>query len=368
MKTLNVFIPFSFAVFLGAFLLFQVQPIIGKYFLPWFGGAPSVWLTCLMFFQLLLLGGYAYAHWIHKFSLKSQFLLHFGLLLTAVVVGAGLFLIWGSPILPNSSWRPNGTRSPTADILKLLTVSIGLSYFLLSSSASLLQAWFHRAYPHRSPYVFYIVSNTGSLLALLSYPILVEPHLTVLNQAWLWSSGFIIYVFLCFVCFFSIRRASFKSPRASDEGYREAIPSWGRLILWTSLSFCGVLALMSVTNQLTQNIPPVPFLWILPLSLYLLSYIVGFMQRQHNWQDLYLYLLICACGAAWYLRQQGLEADIRIQIGLYSFILTAVCLFCHNALYRSKPIPRYLTSFYLCLSVGGALGGAVCGVSRASMV
>ncbi|NOU35697.1 MAG: fused MFS/spermidine synthase [Kiritimatiellaceae bacterium] len=347
--------PFPFTVFLGAFLLFQIQPIIGKYFLPWFGGAPAVWLTCLMFFQLLLLGGYTYAHFLQRLPSGRQSALHVGLLVAALVTGGLLVFAWGSPILPGASWRPvAGSERPTADILRLLLISVGLSYFLLSTSASLLQAWSHRIQPERSPYIFYVVSNTASLLALLSYPFVVEPHLTIREQAWIWSGGFLIYAVLCAVCSSMVRNV----PEIKQkECIQSETHSKRHPILWTLLSFGGVLALMAVTNQMTQDIPPVPFLWILPLSIYLLSYILGFMEKLRGWQDVYVYLLLCAFGAAWYLMRGGLELEIRNQIAAYSFILLAICLFCHNALYRAKPDPKHLTGFYLCISLGGALGG-----------
>jgi len=355
MKGFRIRTVFACTVFLGSFLLFQIQPLIGKYLLPWFGGAPSVWLTCLMFFQLLLLGGYAYAHVVQRLAPSRQAFLHAGLLATALVAGGVLVSVWGSPLLPGLSWRPEGTERPVFHILRLLLVSIGLSYFLLSSGASLLQIWFHRVQPDRSPYIFYIVSNTASLLALLSYPLLFEPLLTTRQQAWLWSGGFTVYVMLCSVCAANVRKTP-AIPHDSDSP-NPLRPPYSKLTLWTLISFCSVLSLMAMTNRMTLDIPPVPFLWILPLSIYLLSYILGFMEKQRNWQDGYIYLLICAFGAVWYLSGLGLEIDIRTQIAVYSFILLAICIFCHNALYRTKPAPANLTGFYLCISLGGALGG-----------
>ncbi|MCU0857800.1 MAG: fused MFS/spermidine synthase [Pontiellaceae bacterium] len=358
MKIFKTFNPFPVTVFLGAFLLFQIQPIIGKYFLPWFGGAPSVWLTCLMFFQLLLLGGYTYAHCLQRVHFKRQAVCHVGLVFSALAVGVVLIFIWGSPILPDLSWRPSTTGHPTGNVLKLLFVSIGLSYFILSTSASLLQAWFYRMEPLRSPYVFYVVSNAASLLSLLSYPFLIEPHFTIREQAWMWSGGFLVYVLLCAGCVSRVwKTASLPEPvPLKTAAVSMACPKFMPL-LWTLLSFCGVLALMAITNRMTQDIPPVPFLWILPLSIYLLSYMIGFMEKQRGFQDTYIYLLVCAFGLVGYLSGRGLEIEIRHQIAAYSFILLMVCLFCHNALYRTKPDPKHLTGFYLCLSLGGALGG-----------
>ncbi len=353
MKKLNIF---PFAVFAGAFLLFQIQPLIGKYFLPWFGGTPAVWMTCLMFFQLLLLGGYAYAHGLQRFSPRRQVQIHLSLLCIAVLTGGVLFFLWGSPILPPLSWKLSQGDWPAWSVFRLLLISIGLSYFLLSTSASLLQAWFHQVEPNKSPYVFYIVSNTASLLALLSYPVLIEPFFTLKTQALLWSGGFFAYVVLCLL---SARHVWPLLTAESEEHKSNPTdkPYWKTSLLWTTLAACGVLALMAITNQMTQDIPPVPFLWILPLVLYLLSYIIAFMDRFRDWQDYYIFLLICAGLAAFYLLDQGLELAIGKQIAGYGFILFSICLFCHNALYRRKPEPRQLTHFYLCLSLGGVLGG-----------
>ncbi len=174
---------FPFAVFLGAFLLFQIQPLIGKHFLPWLGGSSGVWITCLMFFQLLLLGGYIYAHLLQRLPPRHQVLVHLSLLTLALLSGVVFFFVWGSPILPSTNWRPEHTSHPSWEIFRLLLVSIGASYFLLSTSSLLLQAWFHRTKPSSSPYVLYIVSNIASLLALLSYPFLIEPMRTLKTQA-----------------------------------------------------------------------------------------------------------------------------------------------------------------------------------------
>jgi hypothetical protein len=368
---------FSLAVFVGAFLLFQIQPMIGKYFLPWFGGASAVWMTCLMFFQILLLGGYAYAHFLQNVEIKKQVVWHVALMTAAILAGTVTLFKWGSPILPDLSRRPDVGGRPAVELLQLLLISIGLSYFILSSSTSLLQAWFHRIHPNRSPYVFYVVSNSAALLALISYPFLVEPNLTLHEQAMIWAVGFVLYVVLCLRCVskvchstsFHCRRNSasrsrlrlgWKTPRGSESTHAHTpiLPySKALMFLWTILAFCGVLALMAVTSRITQDVPPVPFLWILPLAIYLLSYIVGFIEKQKGWQDGYICLLVLAFVMVGYLFRQGLEMEIRHQIGAYSFILLAICLFCHNALYRTKPDPGLLTGFYFCISLGGAMGG-----------
>jgi hypothetical protein len=347
------------AIFLGAFLLFMVQPIIGKYLLPWFGGAPSVWTTCLLFFQILLLAGYAYAHFLQRLEFRTQASIHLLLLGAAVAGGGVLFFVWGSPILPAASLKPHGDDAPAWAIFRLLLTGIGLSYFLLSTSASLLQAWFHRMEPSKSAYFFYVVSNAASLLALLSYPFLIEPVLPLKTQALTWSGGFAAYAAICTYCALQLRRAAPPQPRtpAEPDTAGEATPRLRDALHWTVLAACGVLMLMSATNQMTLDVPPVPFLWVLPLALYLLSYIIGFIDRLKNLQNLYILMLGLAGIAAWYLIVEDIEFEMPVQIAGHCFILFTVCLFCHNALFRSRPHPSQLTAFYLCISLGGALGG-----------
>ena len=330
--------------------------MIGKYILPWFGGSPAVWMTCLMFFQLVLLGGYAYAHYLQELRSRKQIVIHSVLLAFAVLAGLALLPKWGSPILPPVSLRPTGSEAPTWQVFKLLLISIGFPYFLLSTSASLLQAWFHKVDRSQSPYVFYVVSNVASLLALLTYPALVEPNLTVKTQSLVWGGAFVAYAGLCLWCVFKVWK-SHQPEECTKKVKTKDVDTSSRPLLWILLSFCGVLALMAITNQMTQNIPPVPFLWILPLSLYLLSFIVGFAEKQRGWQVYYIFLVVCALALVTYLSREGLEVEIKKQVAGYGFILLAICLFCHNALYRAKPDPHRLTGFYLCISLGGALGG-----------
>jgi spermidine synthase len=337
----------------------MVQPMIGKYLLPWFGGSPSVWTTCLLFFQTLLLAGYAYAHFLQRLEPRRQAKVHVGLLLAAVAVGVVQFFLWVSPILPAASLKPTPDAQPTWGIFRLLLISIGLAYFLLSTSASLLQAWIHRIAPSRSAYFFYIISHTASLLALLSYPFLIEPALTIHTQALLWSGGFVLYVALCSYCAAQLRCPAPAHPAdpADDGTPAAASPCKKDYLQWTVLAACGVLMLMSATNQMTLDVPPVPFLWVLPLALYLLSYIIGFVDRLKNLQGLYILMLGTAGVVAWYLISSDIECEMPVQIAGHCFILFFVCLFCHNALYRTRPHPSQLTGFYLCIALGGALGG-----------
>ena len=183
---------YALTIFTGAFLLFQVQPLIGKYILPWFGGGPGVWTTCMLFFQVLLLGGYAYAHFTSRWlKPRTQAIVHL------VLLAAALALL---PITPGDSWKPHGGGNPTLQILALLAASLGLPYFVLSATGPLIQQWFSRARPGTSPYRLYALSNVGSLLALVSYPFFFETHFTRKTQAGLWAWGLVAYVLCCGFC------------------------------------------------------------------------------------------------------------------------------------------------------------------------
>ena len=309
-----------------------------------------------MFFQLLLLGGYAYAHLLQRLTLRHQVLVHLSLLALTVLVGVVLYFVWGSPILPSVNWRPEHTGRPSWDVFRLLLVSIGASYFLLSASSSLLQAWVHRAKPSNSPYVLYVVSNIAALLALLSYPFLIEPVFTLKTQAILWGGGFLIYVILCLL---SARQVwpiltVEKEGAATDAA---GMPGWKSYLHWITLAAGGVLTLMAVSNQMTQDVPPVPFLLVLPLVLFLLTYIIGFTDLLRGLQKYYIWMIPLACITAWYLIFKDLNLAIGRKIFGYGFILFSICLFCHNELYQRKPPSRYLTGFYLSISLGGALAG-----------
>jgi len=193
-----IFWNLALMILVSAFLLFQVEPLISKFILPWFGGSPAVWTTCLLFFQSLLFFGYAYAHLISRLlTCRNQAILH-GLLLVA-----GLVVL---PVVPAATWKPDAAGDPTWRILGLLTCTVGLPYFVLSATGPLGQAWFSRAYPGRSPYRLYALSNVGSLTALITYPFLFEPAFTVPTQAWYWSGGFGVFVVLCGLAAFWIAR------------------------------------------------------------------------------------------------------------------------------------------------------------------
>lgn len=352
---------YALTIFLSAFLLFQVQPIIAKILLPWFGGSAAVWTTCLLFFQVVLLLGYLYAHGsIRYLRPRVQSLLHVALLVVSVV-----FL----PMTPKESWKPAGTEEPTFRLLILLAVTIGLPYFLLSTTTPLLQAWYTSrgsadggAKPF--PYRLYSLSNLGSLLALVSYPVVVEPRFAIRQQSLFWSLGYGGFVLLCGILALQSRQASWARGQGEGESSSEEVgtpPGWRLHLFWLVLSACSCTLLLAITNYITQDIAPIPFLWLLPLTLYLLSFILCFGGKGGQWTKLFLPLAAPSIGAMTYALSIY-HMDVKALILLFAVGLFVCCMICHGELVRSKPHPQYLTSFYLVISLGGALGGIFVGL------
>src|SRR5712692_3326730 len=267
--------PYWFSIFLGAFLLFAVQLLLAKYFLPWFGGTPAMWTTCMFFFQTLLLAGYAYAHALANwFTPRTQSYLHSALLFSSLLVLAFLAVVWGTPITPNVSWRPQSSDHPVWSLTVLLAISAGLPYFVLSSTGPLIQSWFTRTHPGRTPYRLYSLSNLGSLLALLSYPFLVEPRFSLRTQARLWSVGFFSFAVVCVYCALRMGKTSaspktaprhLASQAAAEVDSAQNKPALGTHLLWLSLAACASVMFLATTNQICQDVAVVPFLWVLPL-------------------------------------------------------------------------------------------------------
>jgi len=342
---------FALSIFLSAFLLFQIQPMIGKFILPWFGGTPAVWSTAMLFFQVLLTGGYAYAYWLIKRSRQGW--IHIALLGMTLSLMTALGLGGASPITPSADMRPAVAGFPMFDIFLLLTVSVGLPYFVLAANGPLMQAWFSRIFPEQSYARLYALSNFGSLLGLLAYPILIEPSLTLLRQGWAWSGGFVFFALV----------AGILSYRARDEGavvahvFATEKPSPSLRILWIILSGTASLFLLSVTNQVSQEVAVIPFLWIVPLGIYLLSFIFAFSDSR--WYDRRVYALlfsIASLAMLWVLTH-AVSLNVLVQIAIYNLLLFLASMICHGELYRLRPHADHLTSFYLMVSLGGAAGG-----------
>jgi spermidine synthase len=351
---------FALTTAVSAFLLFQVQPIIAKILLPWFGGAEGVWTVCQLFFQVTLLLGYLYAHLLTQYvPRKAQAVIHVGLLLASAIA---------LPIYPRAPAGNPASGEPTAGILGLLLLAVGMPYFLLASTAPLMQAWYARQRKGEMPYRLYALSNGASMLALLSYPVLFEPWLGIRMQAHLWSGAYGVFIMLCGI-------AAWQGAREQHEEDTGAIESRGSVphslpperrqyLLWMLLPACASLLMLAVTNHLTKDVAAIPLLWLLPLSVYLLSFVLCFDRRRWYRRNLFLPLLAAALGAmvwGW-----SVEASEYMPIGRIVLVFGAglfvSCMACHGELTRLRPDPQYLTHYYLTISAGGALGGIFVGL------
>ena len=373
---------FSVTIFTSAFLLFMVQPIIAKQILPWFGGSSAVWTTCMVFFQMILLLGYWYADFVvRKLSKRSQAIFH-----SIVVL---ISLIW-LPIIASDSWKPAADTEPSTRILLLLLVTVGLPYLLLSTTGPLVQAWFARCYPNAKVYRLFALSNFASLISLLAYPPLIEPHIDMHSQAWLWSGIYIVYAVLIIVSAWHSNRhevfvevppssaidstnqiANANHPASSAHAAESAkAPTKQDYVLWLLLATLGSLLLLSFTNHITQNIASVPFLWIVPLVLYLVTFIlvfdVGSSRGKSGWysRPIFMPLLFGLLLITTYGMFEGYASTMNIYLALPLFcvLLFVACMFCHGELAALRPAAQYITQFYLCLSIGGAAGGLMVGL------
>lgn len=336
---------FPLTILISAALLFMVQPMLAKQLLPYFGGGAAVWTACMLFFQSLLLAGYGYAHLLSRYlQPKQQRLVHSSLLLLALF---SLPLMWHAAISPDIA------GSPLIAILLLLTLLVGLPYVLLSATGPLLQHWFASRFPLRSPYRLYALSNAGSLGGLLAYPFLMEPLLSLSEQRHYWVIGFVSFTLCCLLLMWRELGHLSAAIRATRARVNRRYA-----LRWLLLSACGVVLLLAVTQQLTQNVPPVPFLWVLPLCLYLVSFIVVFNKPAWYQRGFWLYLFCLSMVFGLLLFYLGRQFDLISQLLLYLTILFSGCMLCHGELARLKPEPRYLTGFYLLLAAGGVLGSA----------
>jgi MFS family permease/SAM-dependent methyltransferase len=338
---------YAVTIFLSSFLLFLVQPLIARLILPWFGGSAAVWTTCMLFFQALLLAGYGYAHFSNRFLAgRRQAIVHIALLVLAVAT---------LPISPGESWKPEGTEEPIFYIVRLLCVAVGLPYFLLAANSPLLQAWFARAKPDANPYRLFALSNVASLAALVGYPFVVEPFFSASEQVAGWSWMFAAFALMCALVAW---RTPARESAVTEEQAGRIEKS--RVLLWIALSATGSVLLLAVTNHLTQNVASVPLLWLAPLTIYLLSFIVTFEGR--NWYQprfAWTFVLVWLGGMAWLVADNDLHHDLALNLGVFLSGLLVGCVFCHGELYRLRPAPRQLTAFYLTVSAGGALGGVL---------
>jgi hypothetical protein len=380
----GILIAYAVTIFGSAFLLFQVQPLISKFILPWFGGSPAVWTAAMLFFQSALCAGYAYAHISTRFlSARGQFYTHVALLVIAAVVTLA------TRIMPAEALKPTGNEdSPLLLILLLLTTTVGLPYFVLSSTGPLLQKWFSDAFQGVSPYRLFALSNVGSLVALVSYPFFFEVQFDSRQQATMWTYGFVLFAALCAYCawwtFQAIAGRETGGAAAavpSKQGEASPAPSWRLWLTWIALPALASVFFLAITNEVCQNIATVPLLWVIPLSLYLFSFIVAF--DSPRWYSRTLY-----CGAAIVLlgvmsnydpvtetvdaclnwlagygdedpKRFRLYYSTDLQYSLYFVALFVVCAICHCEMARLRPSPKYLTAYFMTMSIGGAIGGVL---------
>ncbi len=346
---------FTATLFTSAFLLFLVEPMIARMVLPLLGGAPAVWNTCVVFFQAVMLAGYAYAHgatgWL---GVRRQSMVHAVLVLVPVV--ALPFAIQQS--------APPATGSPIGWLLLVLLASVGLPFFVLSTTAAVLQKWFSTT-GHRDagdPYFLYIASNIGSLLALLAYPLVVEPRLTLAQQGRLWTAGYAVYMVLSAVCAIAIWRTGVPKQldvvdRAGARAVTTPAPSWATRTKWIAWSFVPSSLMLGVTSYLTTDIASVPLLWIVPLALYLVTFIIAFGRgsaRAAAIAGRFLPLLMLPIAVV-FVGRLGIPLTLAIALHLLTFV--AAGLVCHGALAADRPNTDHLTEFYLWIAFGGMLGG-----------
>ena len=349
------------SIFSSAFLIFGVQPMVGKHILPWFGGAPSVWMTCLAFYQTALFVGYAYAYGLAaRVPLRLQPVFHGLFFLASLAV---------LPVLPADAWKPTANDDSTLRILSMLTANVALPFVLLAATGPLLQFWFARALPGRSPYVLYAVSNVGSLLGLLSFPFLVEPNLPLSSVSRLWSWSFAVTGLAVLACAVRAARSGPEPSPASPSQAPESIEI-GRLALWILFPASAVMMFMGVTNQLCLDVASVPFLWIVPLSVYLITLVLSFASERLYRRDVFVALAIASL--AWLIATTA-RAPTRAGVSLAGSWATTAAVYCaalffgcmvaHGELHRLRPGPSRLTAFYLCIAGGGALGGLFVGLA-----
>ncbi|MGH8724975.1 MAG: hypothetical protein ACREU1_08965, partial [Burkholderiales bacterium] len=326
-----------------------MQPIIAKQILPWFGGSAAVWTTCLVFFQSVLLAGYAYADLTTRLGARRQAMLH------VVLLGASLASL---PILAASGWKPQGDEQPILRILLLLGATIGLPYFLLSTTTPLLQAWYWRRFRSVVPYRLFALSNLASLLALLGFPVLFEPAFDLKSLGWAWSFLFAGFALLCAATAW-LSMNGFEPESAASARTAATVPARNQL-QWLGLSAMGSVMLLAVTNHITQNISSVPFLWVLPLALYLASFILSFDHPRWYLRRAFIVALVVLAPAMAYAIP---SLDLQLAAPLYLGGLFVACMFCHGELARLKPDPSHLTRFYLMISLGGALGAVLVAIA-----
>ncbi len=341
---------YAVTIFVSAFLLFSLEPLIAKRILPWFGGSAAVWSTCLVFYQTALLAGYVYARLITRLPARIQAIIHIA------VLASSLALL---PIGPSARWKPSPMEDPSWLILAMLTVSIGVPFAALSATSPLLQDWLARS-GYSTPYRLFAVSNSASLAALLAYPLLIEPALRTSQQSVCWSVVYAVFAALCAIAALQSRLGESQDARLSISDEPARLPQRG---YWFALAACGSMLLLSITNHISQNVAAVPLLWVLPLAIYLLTFILTFGGRTIYTRGLWLRLLAFALGILGYaIYNVSAVEPIQVSLPVALAGLFVCCMFCHGELNRLRPHASDLTGFYLMVAAGGAAGAIFVGL------
>ncbi len=338
--------------------------MIAKALLPLLGGGSSVWAGCLLFFQSILLAGYGYAHALTKLaSIRQQVSVHSLMLMIALI---STWTVFNQPLALVA------TNDPLHSLLLSLIMIVGVPYFAVATTGPLIQSWIAKTSSY-SPYRYYALSNIGSLLALLAYPFLLEPSLSLPHQALLWSGLFTVFTLLFVIYFYILNtkqlyitgngnlKPNLKDTlkiAGQDPSMPQLVTSFAHKALWVLFSAAGVIALVSTTSAMTQNIPPVPFLWILPLALYLVSFIITFHKSTWYVRWYWIIMLLISSMIALFMFFIASQFDMATQIVLYSLILFSICMVCHGELFSLKPDSQNLTLFYVYLALGGVIGSA----------
>lgn len=340
---------FVLAAFTGAALIFFVQPMVAKLVLPLLGGSPAVWNTSMAFFQTALLAGYGYAHLLQRLpTIRAQALVHLG-----VLVVAGLIL----PLRITTLMGEPSSDTPALWLLGVLFVSIGAPFAALSATAPLVQAWHARVFRGEKgePYALYAASNLGSLIALLAYPILVEPTVTLTGQRLGWSAAYVVFILVMASLAWSAARSASPQSQSQTRESSSAV-SWRDRLIWVALAAIPSSLMLGVTAHLATDVASAPFLWVVPLALYLLTFIIAFQTKPVIPPQLALLVQAAMLPACLYMIPANVGIAYQLFIHLLCFFVSA--LVCHQALVARRPAPARLTDFYLCLSLGGVIGGA----------
>ena len=354
---------FAVTIFLSSFLLFQVQPLIGKHILPWYGGSSAVWITAMFFFMVVLAIGYLYALWLSRFSVWYQSIIHLSVVAITAIFTYSHTVSWPSGITPTIDDLQVTTADPSLSVFITLAVTIGLPFVLLSSSSSLLQLWYGKM-SGKEPFSLYSISNVGSLLGLLSYPILFEPLFSTYTQGLVWTYGLILYMMLIVSIVYLYLEKMQSSAHVSVDyiSKNETIPTTRLYFKWIIIAAVPVMVLLAGTGFMTSTIAAVPFLWVGPLALYLLSFVVTFRfgGLLPNWINEFFVVILSISVL--------IIVTIKIvPVYLVMFIvhlaIFSVCHWCHEYLYALRPGIKHLTAFYVALSLGGILGSLIIKIS-----